>query len=224
LRHLRPAVYVPVDISGDHVRAAAARLALCHPGLDVRAACADFTQLGALEAVLPATGRRIAFFPGSTIGNFEPAAAHRFLAELGRLVGPGGALIVGVDLKKAAPVLHAAYNDRRGITARFNLNLLTRINRELDGHFDLGRFGHRAFYNDGLGRVEMHLESLVEQTVTVAGHGYPFAAGETIHTENSYKYAVTEFQALAGRAGFAATACWVDAERLFSVHFLETAG
>jgi dimethylhistidine N-methyltransferase len=169
-------------------------------------------------------GPRLAFFPGSSIGNFDPPGAADFLATVAEVVGPGGWLLIGVDLKKDKAILDAAYNDAAGVTAAFNLNLLERINRELGADFDLDAWGHRAFYDPGKGRIEMHLESLADQVVTVAGRAFEFAAGETIHTENSYKYAVDEFRALAGQAGFVAEAVWTDPQDLFSVQLFRVGG
>lgn len=215
-----PAAYVPVDISRDHLREAAAQLAGDFPDLPVIAICADYTRPFALPA-LPGGGKPVGFFPGSTIGNFEPDGVVEFLAHCGRLLGPGGELIVGADLKKDPAVLDAAYNDKAGFNAAFNLNLLARINRELDGDFDLTQFRHRAAYNPAAGRVELYVESLAEQTARVAGTVFRFAAGELIHTENSYKYTVAEFRALAARAGFRAVDAWTDRGELFCVHYLQ---
>ena len=147
---------------------------------------------------------RVGFFPGSTIGNFEPHEAAAFLRNAGKILGPGARLIVGADLIKPAEVLNAAYNDTAGVTAKFNLNLLTRINRELGGNFNLDSFEHHAFYNRERHRVEMHLASLKRQKVKVAGETIDFRAGETIHTENSYKYSIEKLGALARGAGWRA--------------------
>ena len=174
-----------------------------------------------LPQAAQAAAKRVGFFPGSTIGNLRPEEARAFLVHVARLLGrPGGELIVGVDLKKDPALLHAAYNDARGVTARFNLYLLARINRELGGDFDLSAFRHHAFYNERLGRVEMHLVSLRKQRVRVDGASFSFHGGETIHTENSYKYTVPEFQALVRGAGFEPVDCWTDPEALFAVHYL----
>ena len=167
--------------------------------------------------------RRLACFPGSTIGNLSPAEAEGFLRMTRAQVGASGAMLVGVDLKKDANVLHAAYNDAEGVTAAFNLNLLARINRELGGDFDPRRFRHYAFYNASLGRVEMHLVSLVRQCVHVGRSRFEFDAGETIHTENSCKYSVEEFRALAAEAGFSGAEVWRDLRGLFSLHGLTAA-
>ena len=218
---LQPCAYVPMDISRDHLRSAAEEVAVEFPWLEVHAACTDFTRLMELPPSSP-EGRRLAFFPGSSIGNFDPDAAIDFLRMVAGMVGPGGQLLIGVDLKKDKAVLEAAYNDAQGVTAAFNLNLLTRINRELGADFDLEKWRHRALYNEAQGRVEMHLVSRVAQQVTVQGQTFRFAGGETIHTENSYKYSVAEFRDLAARAGFTTDTVWVDADRLFSLHLLQT--
>jgi dimethylhistidine N-methyltransferase len=219
LEALEPAVYVPVDISRDHLLASARDLASAFPALDVRAVCADYSI--PLDLPIATDGRaRTAFFPGSSIGNFDPAEAVLFLARVGQLVGPGGKLLVGVDLRKDPAVLHAAYNDAQGVTAAFNLNLLRRINRELDGDFDLDAFAHRAFYDGTAGRIEMHLVSALDQKVRVAGQVVGFRAGESIHTENSYKYSIDGFQDLARAAGFVVEQLWTDPQSLFSVHCL----
>jgi len=217
-----PAAYVAIDISREPLRRAAEEVAADFPDVPVVAVCADYLQPLRLPA-LPARGegRRLGFFPGSTIGNFVPDEAVDFLAGCRRVVGRGGAMLVGVDLKKDPAVLDAAYNDSAGITAAFNLNLLERINRELDADFDLDRFAHEAFYNQAAGRIEIYIRSLADQIVTVAGRAIRFAAGERIHTEDSCKYSIGEFQRLAGRAGFRPVRHWTDADDLFSMHLLE---
>jgi dimethylhistidine N-methyltransferase len=214
-----PAAYVPIDISREHLRRSAGALAEEFPGLRVVAVCADYTE--PLELPDLGEGRRVAFFPGSTIGNFEPDDAERFLRRIAHLVGRGGGLVIGVDLKKDRATLERAYDDAAGVTAAFNLNILEHINGALDGDFDLARFRHVALWNDTKGRIEMHLESRVAHRVTVAGQRFRFAAGERIHTENSYKYETGEFHRLAARAGFTARRTWTDRDGLFSVHFLE---
>ncbi len=215
----RPAAYVPVDISREHLREAAASLAEDFPDLPVIAVCADYTGPFALPSLPGPDGKRVGFFPGSTIGNFEPEAARRFLANCARILGPGGEMLIGADLKKDTQILEAAYNDRAGVTAAFNLNLLERINREIDGNLDLDRFEHFAFYNESEGRVEIYIRSLVDQTPAIAGRRVTFAAGELIHTEYSYKYSVPEFRALAATAGFRPVDTWTDRAELFSVHY-----
>jgi dimethylhistidine N-methyltransferase len=213
------AAYVPVDISCQMLVQEAEELRRDHPRLAVLPVEADFTQpfsLPAAAAQMAHTG----FFPGSTIGNFEPHEACAFLRHAGRMLGRGAALIIGVDLVKDAKILNAAYNDPAGLTAKFNLNLLARINRELDGDFDLASFDHHAFYNRERHRIEMHLVSKKRQRVSVAGRGIEFRAGETIHTENSYKYTLEYFTALARGSGWIPVAAWTDAEANFSIHAL----
>ncbi len=217
------AAYVPVDISSQMLTQEAEELARDHPGLQVLPHEADFTQPFALPPALagvPHTG----FFPGSTIGNFEPHQACSFLRHAGEMLGRGAHLIIGVDLVKDAAVLHAAYNDAAGVTAAFNLNLLARINRELGGDFDLQKFSHHAFYNSERHRIEMHLASKTRQKVRVAGRAIEFRAGETIHTENSYKYTLESFTALARGSGWSPVAVWTDAGQNFSVHALAFEG
>jgi len=221
IEQLQPAAYMPIDISGVQLRKFAASLAVRFPQVRVAAVCADYTRDFELPEVAGLRARRrAAYFPGSTIGNFTTAEARDFLRRACRMVRPGGAMLIGVDLKKAEALLNAAYNDAQGVTADFNLNLLVRINRELGANFDLAAFRHHAFYNARAGRIEMHLVSLAEQTVSVAGRNFVFHRDETIHTENSYKYSVSEFARLAGEAGFRAERCWVDRDSVFSVHYL----
>ncbi|HEY5899446.1 MAG TPA: L-histidine N(alpha)-methyltransferase [Burkholderiales bacterium] len=219
IRALRPSVYIPVDISDDALRAAAKRLGREFPWLQLRPTPGDFSRPLDLPA-FPSRARRVVYFPGSTIGNLSPDEAHAFLNTTRAQVGAEGAMLVGVDLKKDANVLHAAYNDAKGVTAAFNLNLLARINRELGGNFRLERFAHYAFYNPMAGRIEMHLVAREAQTVTIGAYRFAFGRGESIHTENSYKYTVDEFRQLAARAGFRAVKLWTDAKALFSVHGL----
>jgi dimethylhistidine N-methyltransferase len=218
LEALAPAAYVPIDIARGQLRATAASIAREFPRVAVTAVCADYSRPLALPPL--AGRRRIIYFPGSTIGNFTVAEAAAFLANARRLAGPGGGMLVGVDLKKNAAVLNAAYNDARGVTAAFNLNLLWRINRELGANFDLAAFRHHAFYNAARGRIEMHLLSLKDQSVRIHRRAVRFRAGETIHTENSCKYSVDEFRGLARGAGFEPAGCWTDPQRLFAVHYL----
>jgi dimethylhistidine N-methyltransferase len=220
---LRPAAYVPVDISDDALRGATARLRRRFPRLDILAVHGDFSRPLKIPVAAGArsfSGRRVVYFPGSTIGNLAPEEAHAFLRMTRGELGPSGAMLVGVDLTKDANVLHAAYNDARGVTAAFNLNLLARINRELGGDFRLRRFRHYAFYNAPMGRIEMHLVSLVPQTVNVGNYRFAFGRGESIHTENSYKYSVEGFRALARGAGFRGEQVWLDRRELFSLHGL----
>lgn len=222
LRTLRPAAYVPVDIAADALQASMTRLAAGFPQLPIIAVCADYMQpLRVPELEQIKAPRRVIYFPGSTIGNLTPAEAQEFLLRARGLAGKDGAMLIGVDLKKDASLLHAAYNDAQGVTAEFNLNLLRRINRELAADFDLDQFRHVAFYNVAAGRIEMHLESLREQTVTVSGRTFVFGAGERMHTENSCKYSIAEFQRLAQASGFRPAQVWVDAGGLFAVHLLQ---
>jgi dimethylhistidine N-methyltransferase len=211
------AAYVPVDISSQMLLQEAQELRCDHPRLAVLPVEADFTQPFALPAEIAASART-GFFPGSTLGNFEPMSA--FLRHAGRMLGPGAGLIIGVDLVKEPSLLHAAYNDAAGVTARFNLNLLTRINQELDGDFDLASFSHKACYNSARHRIEMHLVSETYQEVHVAGRVIEFRAGESIHTENSYKYTLESFGALARCSAWTPVSTWTDADRNFSVHAL----
>ncbi|HVK19390.1 MAG TPA: L-histidine N(alpha)-methyltransferase [Fimbriiglobus sp.] len=222
LRHLpRPAAYVPVDISVDHLHRSAKELAARFPEVEVQPVAADFTRPFEVPDPAVATRRRVVYFPGSTIGNFGPAEALTLLTGIAGLSGPGGALLIGVDLKKEPEILNAAYNDAAGVTAAFNRNLLARMNRELGADFDLSAFRHRAFYNEAAGRVEMHLDSTRDQIVRLGGQAIRFAAGESIHTENSYKYAPNEFEQLASRAGLRLVTFWTDPRRLFSVQLYE---
>lgn len=225
LERLRPPAYMPIDIACEQLRASSRELAHAFPGMQVIAVCADYSEPVALpEFVVPELKRKVIYFSGSTIGNFTQAETVVFLKRALQVVGHGGAMLVGVDLKKPLKQLDAAYNDSRGVTAEFNLNLLARINRELNGDFRPENFRHRAFYNAKEGRIEMHLESMVAQQVTIHGRCFDFTAGETIHTENSYKYSVGEFQQLARQAGFEAQRVWTDAQQLFSIHYLSAGG
>jgi dimethylhistidine N-methyltransferase len=214
----RPAGYVPVDVSGDHLRAAAGALAADYPGLAVRPVVADFTR--PFELPPAAAARRVVYFPGSTIGNFDPADADALLARVARLVGPGGGLLLGVDLRKTPAVLEPAYNDARGVTAAFNRNLLVRINRELGADFDPAAFRHRAVYNGERSRIEMHLVSAADQRVRVGGRTFAFRAGESIHTENSYKYDLADLARRAAGCGLGVDETWTDERRYFAVLYL----
>ena len=216
----RPARYLPIDISGEHLARSAAALQLDYPGLDVQPVVADYTQRLLLPARLPGAGQRVGFFPGSTIGNFSPSEALHFLGVAGQVLR-GGALLLGADLIKEPAVLHAAYNDAQGVTAAFNLNLLARANRELGTRFALDQFAHSAFYNAPQQRIEMHLVSRCRQKVALGGECYELDEGEALHTENSYKFTVNGLRALAIRAGFRPGPVWMDDARLFSVHWLE---
>jgi dimethylhistidine N-methyltransferase len=212
-----PRAYVPIDISGDYLREMAVKLERTFPHLAVHPVVADFTK----PLKLPSTGaRRVGFFPGSTIGNFTRAEALAFLRRAAALL-KGGGLLIGVDLVKDPAILHAAYNDAAGVTEAFNKNILARANKELDANFDLDAFAHYAFYNPTHQRIEMHLMSIDDQRVQVAGETVSFHEGETIHTENSHKYTVEGFRELAMEAGFTPREAWSDPARLFSMHWLE---
>jgi len=214
--------YVPIDISVGMLVDEAAQLRRDYPRLMVTPVEADFAKPFRLPPALagrPKTG----FFPGSTIGNFEPYEASAFLRHAGRMLGNGAVLIIGVDLIKDPAILNAAYDDPAGVTAKFNLNLLARINRELGADFDLEAFCHQAFYNTERRRVEMHLASRKRQKVRVCGRVIDFRAGETIHTENSYKYSIESFGALARGSGWSPLAVWSDPQGYFSVHALAAA-
>ena len=224
IRRLRPSAYVPVDISEAALQAAAKRLATAFPWLNILGVAGDFMWPLKLPVYRARSARRrVVYFPGSTIGNLTPEEAHAFLKMSRGQVGARGAMLVGVDLKKDANVLHSAYNDAKGITAAFNLNLLARINRELGADFDLKGFAHYAFYNVARGRIEMHLVSLASQTVAIGRHRFRFELGESIHTENSCKYSVEGFRALARRAGFETEKVWRDKRGYFSLFGLRAA-
>ena len=217
----QPSSYVAIDISREALQQAADDVALLFPTIDVRAVCADYmAPLNLAEIPQRMGGRRLGFFPGSTIGNLDRPSAIEFLKRCRRVVGVNGAMLVGVDLKKDARILNAAYNDAAGVTASFTLNLLDRMNRELAGDFDPARFAHDASYNPAEGKVEIFIRSLAEQVITVAGCRFRFGEGERIHTEDSYKYSVGEFQQLAMRAGFTPSRVWTDPAQLFSIHLL----
>jgi dimethylhistidine N-methyltransferase len=215
IRAARPAVYVPIDISQDALDEAARRLAREFPGLRIHPLLGDFSR--PIELPVRRGMPSVVYFPGSTVGNLTPEEAHAFLS-MSR--GIAARMLVGVDLKKDPAVLHAAYNDSRGVTAAFNLNLLARINRELGADFDLRRWRHYAFYNPAESRIEMHLVSMGDQKVALGKHRFRFASGETIHTENSYKYSVDGFRELAAKAGFSSVKVWTDRREFFALHAL----
>jgi dimethylhistidine N-methyltransferase len=210
--------YVPVDVSGEHLRAAAAALAGDYPALEVVPVIADFTTPFAVPDVL--ASRRVVYFPGSTIGNLDRPQADALFHRVARLVGTDGAMLLGVDLRKDVAVLERAYNDAAGVTAAFNRNLLVRVNRELGADFDPTAFGHVAFYDRARSRIEMHLESTIEQRVRIGAETFEFRAGESIHTENSYKYDVAELAARAARWGLRLAETWTDANNYFAVLYL----
>jgi dimethylhistidine N-methyltransferase len=220
LRHLdQPRAYVPIDIAPDALLIVQSEIVAAYPGLAVTPICADFLR----PVELPESTRgmsRIGFFPGSTIGNLEPEAASRFLRMTRDSLGQEALFLIGVDLRKDATRLLAAYDDAQGITAAFNLNLLTRLNREASADFDLNCFAHRAIWNDSESRIEMHLVSLADQNIRIGGQHVSFAAGETIHTENSYKHAPEAFDRIAGLAGWRVVRRWTDPDELFALNLL----
>jgi dimethylhistidine N-methyltransferase len=225
IRALQPIAYVAIDISGEQLRSAIDQLSAQFAQVRMFAVCADYTRtlpLPQLEDL--GIRRRVIYFPGSTIGNLTPDEARTFLVNARLVAERSGAMLVGVDLKKGVDVLNAAYNDAQGVTAAFNRNVLSRINRELGGDFDLQGYRHDAHYNQDAGRIEMHLVSTRDQQVHIDGHTFEFRAGESIHTENSYKYSIEEFQALARSAGFEPEHYWIDSEQLFSIHHLTVPG
>jgi dimethylhistidine N-methyltransferase len=220
LEYLDAYAYVPIDVAAGALDALTARMAVSHPGLQVFPVVADFQRPLRLPAA--ASGRPLlGFFPGSTIGNLEPGEAVAFLRLVAKTLGAEAGLLVGVDLRKDPAILVPAYDDAQGVTAAFNLNLLTRLNREGDADFDLAGFRHQAVWNAAEGRIEMHLESLRAQTVSIGGRQVTFAPGETIHTENSYKHTIPGFQSLARAAGWRPAEVWADADGLVSLHLLQ---
>jgi dimethylhistidine N-methyltransferase len=222
LDHLdQPAGYVPIDISCDQLRASSAALSRAYPGLRVLPVCGDYTADLQLPADLPASKRHVAYYPGSTIGNFVPRDAREFLTRIGQLCGPHAGLLIGVDQKKDPLMLHRAYNDALGVTAAFNLNILVRLNREFGADFAVDQFRHYAFYNPVFDRVEMHLVSLSDQVIHLGNTRIRFTRGESIWTEASYKYNPPEFAALAASAGWHVRQVWTDDRGLFSVQYLE---
>lgn len=219
LDSLQPRAYVALDISREHLLAACQDLAVDHPALPIHAVCVDYSQAFDFPFGL-GTEHRLAFFPGSSIGNFEPAAAVALLTIVRDMVEPQGGLLLGIDLKKDPAILERAYSDSAGVTAAFNLNLLARINRELGANFDLAQFHHESFYNTELGRIEMHLISDRRQTVHIGQQTVHFAAGERLHTENSYKYQFDDVYAMARRAGYNQCQHWCDTQGMFGVFYL----
>jgi dimethylhistidine N-methyltransferase len=214
-----PVIYIAVDIARDQLLVSAESLAADYPNVNLTAVCADYTR-GLTLPPLPEHGTRTVFFPGSNLGNLEPAEASRFFGTIARLLRPADGMLLGVDLKKDPAVLHAAYNDSRGVTAQFNRNLLGRLNSELGADFDLAQFQHVALYNQERGRIEMHLRSLRNQTVTIAGERFRFSAGESIHTENSYKYSDEDLEQLISGSGLRIERSWTDPRRWFAVYSL----
>ncbi|ROS05546.1 dimethylhistidine N-methyltransferase [Sinobacterium caligoides] len=231
---LQPKAYVPMDIAGEFLQRAAIKLGGEFPALDVQAICADFSQLPNPPATLP-HGKRVIFYPGSTLGNMTPDEAVIFLSKLRSWLLPSlrecsdsvhehelaGGVLIGIDLHKENDILTAAYNDQQGVTAEFNLNVLANVNRLTGANIDVNKFKHHAFYNEQLRRIEMHLISQQAHNVSVLDEQLSFAQGESIHTENSYKYTIESFSELVARAGFRITKSWLDGDQLFSVHYLQ---
>ncbi len=218
---LKPSAFVPMDISFDFLKASARSLASEYGWLPIHATCVDFTHSMPIPDEAP-KGPRLLFFPGSSLGNFNPHEAAHFLHRAAETLGPDGMLLIGVDTKKNNRVLNAAYNDAAGVTADFNLNLLYRLRKELNAELDPGEFQHHAFYNPDEGRVEMHLVSVCRQTLRIDGHRFVFHAGESLHTENCYKYTPEEFIDLAGNNGFRPVRHWMDPEGMFAIYLLST--
>lgn len=215
------AAYIPIDISEQYLNQTARQLREEYPDLLVKPVCADYTRSFTLPNVPATIEKKVVYFPGSTIGNFEPDRAEHFLQRIAAWVGQNGGLLIGIDLKKDIGVLQAAYDDPQGITEAFNKNILRRINNELGSDFDLSKFDHQALYNEDEGRVEMHLVSRVDHTVQVADARFDFKEGERIHTENSYKYTIEEFTQLASKS-FQLRDKWTDERNYFCVLYLET--
>lgn len=218
-----PAVYIPIDISDEQLTRSAARFRKLFPNLEIIPIAADYLEPFELPLPRRPSARSVIYFPGSTIGNFEPPAAAGFLRRLVELCGPDGGLLIGVDLQKDRRIIEAAYNDSRGVTAAFNLNLLVRANHELGANFKLGNWRHRAVYNGTEGRIEMYLISQVDQRVRIEDREFNFAAGEKVLTEYSYKHTPEGFAALAGTSGFSFQKLWTDDARLFGVFYFTVA-
>ena len=212
--------YIPVDISEDFLYKTSDQLNAIYPSLNIIPVCTDYTKSFELPSIEKPVNKTIVFYPGSTIGNFNPAQAKKFLHLIAEICDSGGGLIIGVDLKKDKKILEAAYNDSRGITAAFNLNMLRRLNNELNADFDLSKFRHKAYYNEDEGRIEMHLVSTAKQVVTIGNTSFYFQQNESIHTENSYKYSLDEFKELASDY-FEVKDIWTDDRQLFSVQYLQ---
>ncbi len=218
-----PAAYTAIDISREQLRLAASQLSRDYPEVDIQPVCADYSSALDLPQPHHVFERTVVFFPGSTIGNFAPEEAVAMMRRFAALARQGqqpGGLLIGVDLKKSRQRIEAAYNDALGLTAKFNLNLLRRLNREVGANFQLDHWQHRAFWNERQGAIEMHLVSQREQVVHINGDSFSFTAGDSVHTENSFKYTPEEFIALAAQAGFRSAGVWTDDESLFSVHYL----
>jgi dimethylhistidine N-methyltransferase len=221
LERIKAAAYVPIDISRRHLERSARRIAENFPGLQVHPVCGDYSCPISIPPQV--TGRRVVYFSGSTIGNFHPAEAAEFIRGMSRTCGADGSILIGVDLRKDPKVLWRAYNDSAGVTAEFNLNLLRRMNRQLDARFDIPQFAHSAPYNPQAGRVEMHLVSRIDQIACVGDVAIPFSAGQSIRTECSYKYTLKGFAELAAAAGLSVAHVWTDPQNWFSLQHLRRA-
>ena len=217
-----PVGLIPVDISEDQLFVSAKNLENLYPNLEILPVAADFTKPIPIPGFSHPPKKYVAFFPGSTIGNFEPDLAIQFLQGVTKTIGLDGLLLIGFDLKKDIETLLAAYDDQRGITASFNKNLLSRVNAELGGNFNLNTFEHVARYNENKGRIEMHLKSTTEQTVSINKELFEFLEGETIHTENCYKFTKESFTAMSSKAGLSPVKTWTDDKNLFAVMLLRT--
>ena len=219
-----PVAYVPVDISREHLQRTADNLATAYPGIEVLPVCADFTEGFRLPNASRDATHSAVYFPGSTIGNFEPEAARAILIRIATMCGTGGGLLIGIDLQKDVDVIEAAYNDAKGVTSEFNLNLLSRINRELDGDIDVHQFEHEANYNEELGRIEIHLVSQCAQEVRIGDESFTFTKGDAILTEYSHKYTIASFAKLANEAGLKLRRHWTDQHERFAVLHLAVSG
>ena len=214
---LDPVAYVPVDVSGEHLHESAATLGQSYPDVEILPVCADFTVPFELPIPNVEPKHKLVYFPGSTIGNFEPTEVSSLLRRIATLCGKDGELLIGIDLKKEAATIEAAYNDEKGVTAEFNYNLLRRINRELGANFQLKQFRHQAAFNEPDSRIEMHLVSEQDQVVSIRGEAFEFSEGETICTEYSHKYAISEFDSIAARSGLTLQQNWTDSQQRFAV-------
>lgn len=218
LNRMKPAMYLPMDISADYLQSSAERLSDEYRELDIYALCLDHTKPYELPKSIP-TENRVFFYPGSSLGNLDKPDALKFLYDMRLKAGKQGGLLIGIDTKKHKSILDNAYNDAAGITASFNLNILKRIQHELDTNLEPDTFQHTAFYNESAGRIEMHLSSSVKQQISISDHDFVFNGGETIHTESSYKYSTQEFIQIASQTGWRSNKVWSDTKNLFSVHY-----
>ena len=212
--------YIPVDISEEFLLKTVNRLRLEYPKISIIPVFADYTSRFELPITEGSRQKQVVFFPGSTIGNFDPQEAQEFLRNIAGITGENSEMLIGVDLKKEIDVLESAYNDQQGVTAEFNKNILAHINRQLDANFEIEKFRHKAFYNEEAGRIEMHLVSTEKQMVSVGDHEIGFEEGESIHTENSYKYSLEEFEELVAD-WYSIEKVWTDEKKYFSMHYLK---